>query len=237
MMHTLPPANRFDDFFNDELYRSQKQRLFNYRLRRRKIARHVPPTGPILDIGSGTAPVSPDLSRTTLADLSAEALRHVDSREKAVMSITDMAFPDRAFDCVLCSEVLEHVPDDERAIAELRRVLTPGGTLVVTVPFQRRYWADDDDYVGHVRRYDPGELERKLAAGGFTSSRSYKLAGPFERWLTRVSLRQYRRNRDQFRKAPAWLLRAANGALFLLVLFGEAYFTWKRTTRILVVAR
>lgn len=45
-----------------------------------------------------------------------------------------LPFPDHAFDHVVCSEVLEHLPDDTRAVQELYRVLKPGGTLVVTVP-------------------------------------------------------------------------------------------------------
>ena len=45
-----------------------------------------------------------------------------------------LPFPDGAFDRVIASEVLEHIPDDRAAIAELARVLRPGGTLAVTVP-------------------------------------------------------------------------------------------------------
>jgi SAM-dependent methyltransferase len=47
---------------------------------------------------------------------------------------------------VLCSEVLEHLPRPDRAIAELRRVLKPQGTLVLTVPFLRRHHAAPHDY-------------------------------------------------------------------------------------------
>ena len=232
-----PPAspNRFDDFFRDEVYLSLKTSLFNYRLRKLRIAKHVPASGRILDIGSGTAPVSPDLTRTVVADLSEEAMRHVACESKSVQSITAMTFDAASFDCVLCSEVLEHVPDDLRAISELRRVLKPGGALIVTVPFQKRFWAEDDEFVGHVRRYDPGELEQKLKTGGFQRIHTYKLSGTIERWLTRRSLRTYQKG-GATTKLPVSLLRTVNTVLFLTLRVTEAFISWKRTTRILVVA-
>jgi ubiquinone/menaquinone biosynthesis C-methylase UbiE len=230
-----PVKNRFDDFFRDALYLSLKQSLFSYRFRKWKIARHVPAAGRILDIGSGTAPVSPDLARTVVADLSEEAMKNVDAESKVVTSITAMSFDAASFDCVLCSEVLEHIPDDEKAISELRRVLRPGGVLIATVPFQKRYWAEDDEYVGHLRRYDPGELEQKLRAGGFRSVRTYKLSGTVEQWFTRRSLQSYRKG-GALPKLPLALLRMANTSLFLMLMATEAFISWKRTTRILVVA-
>ncbi len=230
-----PSGNRFDDFFQDSVYLSLKGSLFNYRFRKWKIAKHVPASGRILDIGSGTAPVSPDLARTVVADVSQEAMKNVVAASKVVTSITEMSFDNASFDCILCSEVLEHIPDDERAVSELRRVLKPGGVLIATVPFQKRYWAEDDEYVGHLRRYDTGELEQKLRAGGFKSVRTYKLSGAIERWLTIISLRSYQKGESRS-KIPLWLIRMANTTLFLVLVATESFISWKRTTRILVVA-
>lgn len=229
-------VNKFDDFFRDRMYLALKKSLFNYRLRKWKIAKHVPDVGRILDIGSGTAPVSPDLRRTVVADISEEAMRNVVCESKAVTSITAMIFATASFDCVLCSEVLEHVPDDLKALSELRRVLRPGGILVVTVPFQKRYWAEDDEFVEHVRRYDPGELEQKLSDNGFSGMKTYKLSGPVERWLTRKSLQTYRKG-GTTTKFPLWFLRFVNETLFLTLVITETFISWKRTTRILIVAR
>lgn len=232
---TEQPKNRFDEFFRDAVYLSLKKNLFNYRFRKWKISKYVPSSGRILDIGSGTAPVSPDLARTVVADISMDAMENVDAESKVVTSITGMAFDAASFDCILCSEVLEHIPDDEKAVSELRRVLRPGGVLVITVPYQKRFWAEDDEYVGHVRRYDPGELEQKLRTGGFRSVRTYKLSGTIERWLTRRSLRAYQKS-GAISKLPLMLLRTANTALFLILVLTETLISWKRTTRILVVA-
>jgi len=231
-------GNPFDDLYTQEGYLSLKRSLFNYKLRKRRIGKHVPSSGLILDVGSGVAPVSPDLERTILADISEESIKSVDLpvREKFVMSVTDLSFMDGSFDCVLCSEVLEHVEDDTKAITELRRVLKPGGTLVITVPFLKKYWGEDDEYVGHKRRYEPGELEGKLREAGFTMIDTHKLSGRIERFLTRVSLRYYLKN-GRRRKLPIEVYKAVNTMIFVFLLIAESSLSWEGTTRILVVAR
>jgi SAM-dependent methyltransferase len=229
-------GNRFDDFFQDTVYLSLKKDLFSYRFRKWKIAKHVPSSGRILDIGSGTAPVSPDMARTVVADLSERAMRNVECESKVVTSITGMLFEPATFDIILCSEVLEHVPEDDKAVSELRRVLKPGGVLVVTVPYQKRFWAEDDEYVAHVRRYDPGELEQKLQHAGFQEITTYKMTGRIDRWLTRRSLKAYQKS-GTVMTLPLWLLRMANTALFLFLVVTEGFISWKGTTRILIVAR
>ncbi len=50
------------------------------------------------------------------------------------VDVTRLPFPDGAFDVVICSEVMEHIPDNRKAVSELMRVLKPGGDLVVSVP-------------------------------------------------------------------------------------------------------
>jgi SAM-dependent methyltransferase len=233
---TNTSGNRFDDFFQDTVYLSLKKDLFSYRFRKWKIAKHVPPVGRILDIGSGTAPVSPDMKRTVVADLSEEAMRNVECESKVVTSITGMPFAPATFDIILCSEVLEHVPEDDKAVSELRRVLKPGGVLIATVPYQKRFWAEDDEYVAHVRRYDPGELEQKLLHAGFQEITTYKMTGTIDRWLTRRSLKAYQKSGAVI-MLPLWFLRMANTVLFLFLVATEAFISWKGTTRILIVAR
>jgi SAM-dependent methyltransferase len=85
-----------------------------------------------------------------------------------------LPFPDDSFDKIVAAEVLEHIPDDMTAMAELLRVLKPGGRLAVTVPSwlpERICWALSEDYHtapgGHVRIYTRAELEAKLKAIGF----------------------------------------------------------------------
>lgn len=84
-----------------------------------------------------------------------------------------LPFPDGAFDRVIAAEVLEHLPADRSAIAELTRVLRPGGTMAVTVPRwfpELVNWALSDDYHsvegGHVRIYRRSALEERLREAG-----------------------------------------------------------------------
>ena len=85
----------------------------------------------------------------------------------------NLPFPDGAFDRVIAAEVLEHIPADRRAMAELARVLRPGGTMAVTVPRwgpELVNWALSDEYHqvegGHIRIYRRGALEERLRGAG-----------------------------------------------------------------------
>lgn len=59
-------------------------------------------------------------------------------RAKQKIDITSIPYPDATFDVVLCSHVLEHIPDDRRAMRELRRVLKPEGWALLQVPIDRK---------------------------------------------------------------------------------------------------
>jgi SAM-dependent methyltransferase len=88
---------------------------------------------------------------------------------------TGLPFADGAFDRIIAAEVLEHIHDDGAALAELSRVLRPGGAMAVTVPSylpERICWALSDKYHaphvpgGHVRIYKEWELRDKLRVAG-----------------------------------------------------------------------
>jgi SAM-dependent methyltransferase len=89
----------------------------------------------------------------------------------------NLPFEDAAFDVVICSEVLEHLHDYPRALAQIRRVLKPGGRFVATVP---RAWPERinwrlapgpggyaDQPGGHVRIFDEAVLQADITALGF----------------------------------------------------------------------
>ncbi|QIZ36957.1 methyltransferase domain-containing protein [Saccharopolyspora sp. ASAGF58] len=84
-----------------------------------------------------------------------------------------LPFPDEHFDCVIASEIMEHIPEDEKAMREMVRVVKPGGRVVVTVPRwwpEKICWALSDEYHqvegGHVRIYTADELIGKLRDAG-----------------------------------------------------------------------
>lgn len=110
----------------------------------------------------------------TLAYLTADL---DDPRAMVKMDITEIPFPDNSFDVILCSHVLEHVPDDRRAMRELNRVLEPDGWAVLLVPLTAEKTFEDPsitapeererlfDQRDHVRRYGPDFADRLREAG------------------------------------------------------------------------
>lgn len=133
----------------------------------------------------------------TTADLQAD-------RAQESIDITAIPRPDESFDVVLVSHVLEHVPDDGRALSELHRVLKPGGRAVLQHPIdfglERTYedWsveheADRRRHFGqrdHVRIYGVDFLERVRAPGFEVSSQRYGEKLPY-RTRIRYGLREY----------------------------------------------
>jgi len=90
-----------------------------------------------------------------------------------VADVTALPFKDNAFDCVICSEVLEHVPRQDAAVHEATRVVKQGKDLVISVPRylpERICWALSADYHkannGHIRIYKKKELIELLETAG-----------------------------------------------------------------------
>jgi SAM-dependent methyltransferase len=88
-----------------------------------------------------------------------------------------LPFADATFDKVIAAEILEHLPADTAAMAELARVLKPGGRMAVTVPRwlpEKVCWALSDDYHsnegGHIRIYRATQLRERLQAQGLEAA-------------------------------------------------------------------
>ena len=91
----------------------------------------------------------------------------------SVADITCLPFEDNFFDLVICSEVMEHIPDEQAAAREITRVAKPGTNIVLSVPRylpERICWALSDDYFnanqGHVRIYTKDRLISLMEAAG-----------------------------------------------------------------------
>ncbi len=126
-----------------------------------------------LEVAPGLRPRLP-IEATQFIDISPTALATLRARggSGALGSITALPYGNAVFDLICAFDVIEHVDDDERALAELARVAAPGAALITSVPLHPAQWTSFDDFVGHRRRYEPTELIAKLARHGITIERS-----------------------------------------------------------------
>jgi SAM-dependent methyltransferase len=97
-----------------------------------------------------------------------------DPRAMVRMDITDIPYPDGAFDAIFCSHVLEHVPDDLAAMKELRRVLRPDGWAVLQVPITGGETFEDPSIT------DPAERERLFGQDDHVRIYGRDIAGRLE---------------------------------------------------------
>ena len=107
--------------------------------------------GHCLDCGAGRSPYAPLLAatatRVTVVDIE-DRSGHVD----LIADIQDMPqLADASFESVLCTQVLEHVPEPARAVGELARVLIPGGHLILSVPHLSAIHEAPNDYFRYTR--------------------------------------------------------------------------------------
>lgn len=154
--------------------------------RRRLFAREIAATGTartarVLDIGTSTGTnlrMLRDLGFTDVTglDFSAEAIAYCASKglgEVRQGDICAMPFPDASFDLVLATDIIEHVDDDETALAEIARVLRPGGRVLVTVPAFQMIWGLQDRVAQHKRRYLQPQLLGRIRDAGLQVQTAY----------------------------------------------------------------
>lgn len=147
-----------------------------YRIIADVLARGFRPTRPrplVLDVGCGPGNLLDVLAAHGEAfgcDFSSDALRFCIGRGYRRLFRADFReLPVKAgsFDLVTCIDVLEHLEDDLGAIAELYRIVRPGGLLVLSVPAFQFLWGDHDTLYGHHRRYTAREVRERLNNAGF----------------------------------------------------------------------
>jgi SAM-dependent methyltransferase len=188
---TKPEDNRFEDFFNDDFYVSLKNSLYNYRLRRRAVGKCVQKCMQInvdvriLEVGSGLSPMLYENSLVVYSDLSLSALQSLRRAQPDGVYVEadalHLPFEAGTFTTVVCSEVVEHIPDDLAALKEIARVMNEGGILILTFPHRRFYFANDDRFVRHFRRYEIAEMADKLKNAGLEITEIRKVLGPLEK--------------------------------------------------------
>jgi hypothetical protein len=148
----------------------QGQQFFWHRLRWRTVAGYLPTNRPfeILDVGAGTGILGEFLARERplatyrfVEPLNSLELR-LEERYGAGANARDRVGIEQA-DFVTLLDVLEHQEDDKAFLGDLVSEMTPGATLLLTVPALKRLWSNWDVSLGHYRRYDKHLMGSLLA--------------------------------------------------------------------------
>lgn len=157
-------------------------------------------TAPTLDVGtsSGTNLIllrDLGFSHVTGLDPSTEAVEYCARRELPPVRlgrIEAMPFENDSMHLILATDVLEHIPDDDAAMAEISRVLVSGGHVLISVPAFPSLWGLQDEVSHHLRRYRMKALASKVQKAGLEIEQSFHfnflLFGPI--WLARQVLSQ-----------------------------------------------
>jgi ubiquinone/menaquinone biosynthesis C-methylase UbiE len=166
----------------------------SFERRRRFLLGELRPGDRALDIGCGTGEFTAAMAQAgaeaTGVDVAEAALRRARSRHpeldfRLVPIDGDLPFGDGSFDLVWASEVIEHVSDTARWLSEVRRVLAPGGRLLVTTPSHGRLRVAlggverfSEPLGDHLHLYTKGSLGALLGEFGFREVRVRAVEGP-----------------------------------------------------------
>jgi SAM-dependent methyltransferase len=154
------------------------ERHWWYRGRRRVIRAELdrlalPRPWQILDAGCGSGATMEelaaygDVSGVDLSPAAVAAARERGFDDVREGSLEALPWDEATFDVASCLDVIEHLPDDRRPLAELRRVVRPGGFLLVTVPAYPALWSQHDVVNRHYRRYRASALRAAAADAGW----------------------------------------------------------------------
>jgi SAM-dependent methyltransferase len=133
----------------------------------------------ILNIGVATGSTSEMLSNygeVTSIEFDKECCEFLRTELKMDViegSITDLPFESGSFDLICAFDVVEHVEDHEKAVAEMKRVCKADGNIFCTVPAFNFLWSQHDDINHHVRRYTSSEFSNLFKGSGQIRYSSY----------------------------------------------------------------
>lgn len=146
------------------------------RLARALLKQYSPRARRVLDLGCGTGAFLQELDSQEAVglDFSENALAFCSDRKLGQVVLGDaqrLPLRTTSFDAVVTLDTLEHVPDDTLALAEIARVLQPGGIVVVNVPAFKFLWGPHDVALMHFRRYTRKQLTGRLHQAGLCVER------------------------------------------------------------------
>lgn len=189
----------------------------------------LPKNSAILNIGCGTGGTINMLEKhgnLENVDTSKEAVNHLKKRNiKNVRRISGLKLPYKndTFDLIVALDVLEHIKEDLKALAEWNRVLKPGGKLLITVPAYQWLWSDHDESLHHYRRYTLSSLHSRVNREGFkVNKRSYIIVFSFPLIVAYRFIASFKGNNKNKQSSYVFLPRPVNN-IFIKFLVIEGW--------------
>lgn len=169
------------------------------------LRRYVEDPARVLDVGSADGPsVSWLAAREIKVALDIDP-RGLEAGSGVCGSAMQLPFPDATFEVVSAFDVIEHCEPEDVVVAELARVLVPGGRLLLSVPAYQWAWSDFDEENGHHRRYTRTRAVAAVEAEGLEVVRaSYAFAATFPLFAVERATRRFKQAvRRHGRQRPA----------------------------------
>ncbi len=182
------------------------------------------PRDRMVDLGCGTGATTSWLlkfGKIKGVDSSSKALAYCKKRGLKDLTLSDMEklkLPSHSFDAAFALDILEHVKNDQKAIAEIYRILKPGGRLLVTSPAYQWLWSEHDEVCHHQRRYTLSQIVGQLNAAGFEVQRkSYCIVFPFFPLVALIHFRSWFKKDKKIMMSIVPLPALFNQALIFLL--------------------
>lgn len=156
----------------------------------------------VLDVGCGVATLTLYLAslgaQVTGVDISQRAITLAKAAQQAInhpgiksikFQVGEIGTGRQQFDLIICSEIIEHVPDQQQFLQKINANLRPGGILLLTTPSSQNllyrwgFYQDFDRRVGHLRRYTPTSITKLLRAHHFQVKKLNLVEGPLRNIL------------------------------------------------------
>ncbi|MBL7036531.1 class I SAM-dependent methyltransferase [Candidatus Microgenomates bacterium] len=194
----------YDDWHNNSTLQKKiiGEKNFTYRHFLEKVIPNIKKSTELLDVGCGVGTIdfflAKKVKKVVGIDVSENSIKIAQRNAKLLNLEKNLVYmvmnfpedvPNMKFDLVVCSEVLEHLKDDSKAVVQIYSLLKRGGVSIISVPlnsaplYKLGLMGGFDKKVGHLRRYSVEEVVDLLENNGFKIKKTFLVEGMFRNFL------------------------------------------------------